>query len=603
MAIEIAQNLDAVNMIRAQQGVVGRSIIGGAGAVGGGNLIGQGEQTDILASIQLLSEKTFKAIKQQTDTLVKILEFDKKKDRREKEQRAEDKKEAKTDKGLVGPQRPTSFKDQDIQNKEKGFSILEFFAASSLAKSLTKIFAPIRKFIGVIAASKLGGLFTRLGPLFAGAGPLALIAGALFVLFKYSKEIAAALSPAVEGLKQAFDYLKPVFDIILGIGDVIIKTGIFAIGTSLTLAFETLALVIGTLVSSVEFVYNLLKGIVTGDMNLIANAWIKVKSTFASLGDRFINAIKSLYNGIIDALPLPDKIKNKIKLNIDEKAQQQADVGNVGAATNIKEMAKERPEFIGSDGKKQLTFGEAPSKDKSTPDSKKSLFTSGGAYTIEEPKEETKSEIIPEEKPKTINMDQTPSATQVAEKISGDPNLPPLGMNMYNTTGESWEERADQWRNFKAALLQAEKDGSISKEELDFRVMKMKDEKDRLQRAKRLIGIKKQRAELRGETFNEAAILGQLDADNAAIQERVLAEEGMTVQSFDEALNNKLKPNVNKRNLLDDTGKGSGGNVITDAKQTFVTNSNTTRQDTYVGGINTSSGDNYFDRQTGSYAT
>jgi hypothetical protein len=41
-------------------------------------------------------------------------------------------------------------------------------------------------------------------------------------------------------------------------------------------------------------------------------------------------------------------------LNIDEKAQQQADVGNVGAATNIKEMAKERPEFIGSDGKKTI---------------------------------------------------------------------------------------------------------------------------------------------------------------------------------------------------------------------------------------------------------
>ena len=75
MAIEIAQNLDAINMVRAQQNVVGRSIIGGAGAVGGGNLIGQGEQTDILTSIQLISEKTFKAIKQQTDTLVKILEF------------------------------------------------------------------------------------------------------------------------------------------------------------------------------------------------------------------------------------------------------------------------------------------------------------------------------------------------------------------------------------------------------------------------------------------------------------------------------------------------------------------------------------------------
>ena len=47
MAIEIAQNLDAINMVRAQQNVVGRSIIGGAGAVGGGNLIGQGGSSQL----------------------------------------------------------------------------------------------------------------------------------------------------------------------------------------------------------------------------------------------------------------------------------------------------------------------------------------------------------------------------------------------------------------------------------------------------------------------------------------------------------------------------------------------------------------------------
>ena len=591
MAIEIAQNLDAINMVRAQQNVVGRSIIGGAGAVGGGNLIGQGEQTDILTSIQLISEKTFKAIKQQTDTLVKILEFDKKKDRREKEQRAEDIKEARSsDQSSLGSSKP---KTPDIEEEMGGnFSILEFLGISTLIVKLRKVFAPLRKFVTKIGSVlRLGGLFGRLGFLFAGTGPLALIAGALFVLFKYSKEISAALAPAVEGLKQAFDYLKPVFDIILGIGDTIIKTGILAIGSTLTFAFESLALGIGTFVSSVEFVYNLLKGIVTGDMNLIANAWTKVKSSFASLGDRFLNAIKSLYNGIIDSLPLPDKIKNKMKLDVKEIPEESE--------------ADTKPFNMDTDNVRQKGFtGE------STPDSKKNLFTSGGAYTsdaskIEEPKQEevkpVEDVIKPEKKPKVINMDQTSSATQVTEKMSGDPNLPPLGMNMYNTTGESWDERADQWRNFKAAILQAEKDGSISKEELDFRVMKLKDEKDRLQRAKRLISIRKQRAELRGETFNEASILGQLDADNAATQERVLAEEGMTVQSFDEALNNKLKPNVNKRNLIDDTGKGSGGNVITDAKQTIVTNSNTTRQDTYVGGIDTSSGDKYFDRQTGSF--
>ena len=54
-----------------------------------------------------------------------------------------------------------------------------------------------------------------------------------------------------------------------------------------------------------------------------------------------------------------EKLKGASKENLDEKAQQQADVGNIGAATNIKEMAKENPEFVGSDGQKQLKFGEA----------------------------------------------------------------------------------------------------------------------------------------------------------------------------------------------------------------------------------------------------
>ena len=73
MAIEIAQNLDAINMVRAQQNVVGRSIIGGAGAVGGGNLIGQGEQTDILTSIQLISEKTFMFTEQMIKVKINLL--------------------------------------------------------------------------------------------------------------------------------------------------------------------------------------------------------------------------------------------------------------------------------------------------------------------------------------------------------------------------------------------------------------------------------------------------------------------------------------------------------------------------------------------------
>jgi len=596
MAIEIAQNLDAINMVRAQQNVVGRSIIGGAGAVGGGNLIGQGEQTDILASIQLISEKTFKAIKQQTDTLVKILEFDKKKDRLQKEQRAEDKKEAKTiGKGI--DKKPID--DADGGKKIGGnFSILEFLGIGSLLTNLKKFFAPLGLFVAKIGkVLRLGGLFGRLGLLFAGTGPLALIAGALFVLFRYSKEIAAALAPAVEGLKRAFDYLKPVFDIILGIGDVIIKTGIFAIGTSLTLAFETLALVIGTLVSSVEFVYNLLKGVVTGDMDLIANAWKKVGSTFESLGDRFINAIKSLYNGIIDALPLPDKIKNKIKFNIDEKAQRQADVGNVGAATNIKEMSKERPEFVGSDGKKQLKFGEAPTKDKPTPDSKKSLFTSSAAYGDDTPK----FSDVDISKVKTKNVDDISSATSAAttkviEQKSSAPQIKKYDIDLTSPIDKIESEMQSyekKWGFRRSDALFGDTERGF------YELQKQHDQLalgtpstvyDDFKKYQSLVASQIVRT---GDDFD----VGMLEKASGAQFDDFFDSEGNRLDS------KKLASRVGKKDIVGDTGGGSGGTVITDAKQTIVTNSNTTRQDTYVGGIDTSNGDNYFDRQTGSYAT
>src|SRR6056300_1710285 len=401
MAIEIAQNLDAINMVRAQQNVVGRSIIGGAGAVGGGNLIGQGEQTDILTSIQIISEKTFKAIKQQTDTLVKILEFDKKKDRREKEQRAEDIKEAKTGKGFIGPQKPKSFKDQDIENNEKkgkGFGILEFFAASSLGKSLTKIFIPIRKFIGVIAKSRIGLMFARLGPLFAASGPLAIIGGALFVLFRYSKEIAAALSPAVESLKKAFENLKPVFDVVMYVVDVVFKNAINALGV----VFTTVAGVVEGITGFIGGILNFLGGLIDlfkadeetqkeEAKTRLKNALSDIMNALFAPFKALITSVAGFIDGLIDSFKIPDWIKNKVKK-----------VFKTGEDTNM-DTSK-----FDTNNVRQKGFG-----GESTPDSKKSLFTSGGAYTSGE----TQPEIIPKEKPKTINMDQTSSATQVAEKI------------------------------------------------------------------------------------------------------------------------------------------------------------------------------------------
>jgi len=569
----------AIKVIQTQQNMVGGAIAGGAGSVANGM---SGDTIEVLEDIKQISLRQYKGLTKVATLLADTLNFEKQKERRERDQAAELEKERKS---KLGTTAGVGGSGDGLKEDEGGFEIgagggflagLGFAPlikkAKSIGAKIVKPFATLLTSLGRLTG--LAGLFTRLAPLLAPLGPIGAIVGALFLIVQYSDEIAKALAPLFDGLKKTFEILKPVTDMIFGLLDIVIKTGLATIGGALGVAVEGLNSALGGLLAGVIFINDLITGLVTGDMNLIANAWKTVSATFQSLGERFINAIKSLYNGIIDSLPLPDKLKSKLKLETKE----------------IEEPKEEPKSSTVPTGKEDLPAIPTPS----IPDADTSTNV---ASTIEEPKAEP-AQIIPEVKPKTINMDQTSGVTQVAEKISGDPNLPPLGMNMYNTTGDTWEERAKQWQDFKAALVQAEKDGTMSKEELDFRIMKMMDEKDRLKRAKRVIGIKKQKAELTGQQFDEASALGEMDADNAETQQRVLAESGMTVQSFDEALNNKLKPNVNKRNLTGDGASGQGNvTVVNNQPQNISSSTNVAKTSVSSGPINTSSGDSYFDRQ------
>ena len=77
-----------------------------------------------------------------------------------------------------------------------------------------------------------------------------------------------------------------------------------------------------------------------------------------------------------------------------------------------------------------------------------------------------------------------------------------------------------------------------------------------------------------------------------------ILQEILTVKSYDEALNNKLQPNVNKRDLAGE-GAGSQGNVTVVNNQPTSVNTSTSVAKTSVSSspINVSSGDSYFDRQ------
>jgi len=592
MAIEIAQNLDAINMVRAQQNVVGRSIIGGAGAVGGGNLIGQGEQTDILTSIQLISEKTFKAIKQQTDTLVKILEFDKKKDRLQKEQRAEDKKEAKTDKGFIGPQKPTSFKDQDIQNKEKGKSFLELFGIIGVFNSIKNAFMGLAK---VFTKGGLAKLFSRIIPLFAGTGPLALIAGALFVLFRYSKEIAAALSPAVEALKGAYENLKPVLNFVMEIVDTVFKGAILGLGfgfSSIANVIEMVTDVIGGIFSLVGTIFSGAKAYLDGEisgMDFLTLIWEEGIKKILMAPINFLKNIGEnvfeLIKGLVKSLPfgIGDKIIGGMKgMTKGDQSGTAGDMAGEASMTNI----------------------ETPVK-KTTPDSKKSLFTSSAAYGLDEiveKKDDTpKFSDVDVSKVKTKNMDQTSSATSavkskiVAEKSSA-PQIKKYDIDLTSPIDKLESEMQSYEKRYgfnRSTALFADTEKGFYERQKQQNSLGMGTPStvyDDFKKYQSLVASQIVR------TGDESDV-SMLEQASGAQFDDFFDSEGNRLDS------KKLASRVGKKDIVGDTGGGSGGTVITDAKQTIVTNSNTTRQDTYVGGIDTSNGDNYFDRQTGSYAT
>ena len=559
----------AIKVIQSQQQMVGGAIAGGAGSVSSSM---SGDTIQVLEDIKELSLKQFKGLNKVAKLLADTLNFDKAEARRKKDQSTELSKENQN-KTASGGNSTTA--PGNIEEDEGGFEIgagggfLAGMGIQPLMKKAKGILGKIVKPFSVLLGSLgrltgLAGLFTRLAPLLVPLGPVGAIVGALFLIVQYSDELAKALAPLIDGLKNTMEVIKPITDIVFGFLDAVIKTGLATIGGALGVAVTGLNAVLGGLVGAFVFVSDLINGM------SLKEAGTKMFSTFATLGDKFINAIKSLYNGIIDSLPLPDKLKSKLKLE-------------------TKEIEEPKSSTVPT-GKEDLPAIPAPS----IPDTDTS---SNAASTIEEPKVET-VDIEPKAKPKTINMDKTSGVTQVAEKISGDPNLPPLGINMYKTTGDTYDERAKQWYEFKDALVQAEKDGSITKDEIEFRIMQLKGERNSLKSSKQILSIGKQRADLKGETFDEASKLKELDSERSETQSKTLAAEGMTVASYDEAVNNKLQPNVNKRDLKGD-GAGSQGNVTVVNNQPSSINTSTNVAKTSVTSVplNTSSGDSYFDKQ------
>jgi len=556
----------ALQIVQTQQNLVGRTVVGGASAVTG--QAPDKVQVGILEQIRDITLKSFRATTNIAKTLVDSFNFEKNKAARERDQAAELSKEsgiARRDKGETGIDKI----QKDTEDKGKR-SILFFGGLSKLFDTLMKPFKSLMGFIMKIGP--VAKVFNALGPAASGLLRLTGIGTVIFLLIKYSDEIIKALTPAIEAVASAYEKLKPGIDFVISIIDGGIKIAINAIGGALS----GIGSVLNLMADSFSGVYNIITGLFTGD-------WEKAKKGLKDLVMAPINFLKSIGNivfdfiaGIIDSLPLPKFIKDKFKGAVEKKETGTGSAGDMSAEASLTTGE------VMDEGQKQVTPIETPQTTE-TPQ----------LQTIEP---EPAAPAVVEEKPKTMNMDKTTSAVEVAQKIEGDPNLPPLGLNMYKLKGGTYEERATQYQAFKEALIKAHKDGIISEEETKFRAMRLKDEKDSLARVKRIIDIRKQKAELTGQPFDESALLSESDTDRAAIQKQTLAEEGMTETSFNEALTNKLKPNVNRRDLASQT-QTAGITVVNNQPTTVSSQNSVARSEVMVSRPSASTGDPYLDKQ------
>jgi hypothetical protein len=582
----------AIKVIQSQQQMVGGAITGGAGSVSNSM---SGDTIQVLEDIKEISLRQFKGLTKVAKLLADTLNFDKSQARRKKDQSAEVSKENKIKGGFIGPMSNQGAGPEEDEGGGMGLGGAGLLAGLGLGSVLKKakgiivtIVKPFKRLLVAFGAfTRLTPLLGKLGPMLMVGGPIGLVISGLFLLVQYSDEIVKALTPMIDKMAKVFEELKPIFDIIMEVLDSGIKMGITTLGASLSAVGDVIGgvadLIMG-IFDTVSVIFTGAKDLIDGKisgMDFVKLIWDQgIKkilmapiNMLKNLGETMFDFIK----GLVKSLPfgIGDKLISGMKgMTEGSQAGTAGDIAGEASMDN----------FSGGD----TITSTAPS-------------ASGAvASKIEDPKEET---VVtkPKAKPKTVNMDKTSGVTKVAEKISGDPNLPPLGLNMCQTTGDTYEERKKQWNDFKDALVQAEKDGSISKEEIKFRIMQMRFERDNLVRNRDMIDLKKRQAELRGETFTESdetSLLNKDDKRGAEIQENGLAVDGMTVASYDEALKNKLQPNVNKRDLKGD-GAGSQGSVTVVNNQPSSVNTSTNVAKTSVTSVplNTSSGDSYFDKQ------
>lgn len=561
----MAESATALAIVQAQQSIVGRSLVGATQTMPKAEL-GENSAVGILEQIRDVTTKSFRKISTLTETFVKMFDFQKDQARLQSEQATELGKEG-GGKGGVNVGEGVNIGEnlnEDIKDElEKQGGILKLLGISTLftglGKTFSKILAPVMPFI--LRFKSLLAPLTRLLPFLGRFGPIGLVITGISLLSYYSDEIAKALTPVIDGIKQTLELLKPVLDPIIYVGDLLIKLGIAGIGGALGVAIQGLNNVIGGLLASVLFVKDLLVGIVTGDMDLIANAWKKVKTTFQNLGTAFLNAIISMYNGIIDTIPMPDWAKKKLMIDMIENEPEEVKLPDTPTykeedATQMEEEVKKGIE----EKAKVVAEIEEKAVEKFEEEKPKTL-------QYEEPEEEEKQiEAIEVSLPKTKNMDLEYLREQ---KDDYDAYMAKIEAGKIRYKKETDELKAEYARFQESGETDEGLKGNEAKKYFMDKINYYKDIKAGLPKVE----------ELARQEY-----------------EKLLAQKGYSIEEAEKLLSENKKTNIG-------TLEGNQGVTVINNSPTNVNQQSMAgKTDVSITKLDTSSGDSYFDRNSYSVA-
>ena len=401
----MAETGTALSVVEAQQNIVGGTLVGAAGA--GVLAETPGDSTSqILEQIREIQTQTLRAVRSVADGIMEMVAFDKLQDRRTLEDKTENEKEAV---GAVPGELPGGGEQiaDDADQKTGGF--FAFLGGLPGAGFLKKIIAPITAFFG--KSGLLVKLFGKFGPLGALILGFTLIykysdeiAAALAPAIDKLKVLITKMQPLIDFLIKIGDFfiktllenigglMENIIDSVTQVVDGFIKLfsgdiigglkDIFGGLFDFVLAFpkailDTVVDLLSPLATAVgDFFKQLYDNIVTYVKDTITNignffidlkdnivqfftdAYENIKTTikdkikgifdpivefFSGIGD----SIKTVVNNIIDSLPLPKFIKEKMKF--ETKATQEADnrIDETGVKSkyvddNITGMQRER---------------------------------------------------------------------------------------------------------------------------------------------------------------------------------------------------------------------------------------------------------------------